>query len=132
MISDPCGSCGGQGVKQVRKKLRINIPAGVDTGTRLRVTGEGNAGPRGGPSGDLYVFLTVRNHPRLQRDGLNIFSEVMVSYLQAILGDTIEVETVDGSKSWTSPLEPSLARCSPCRTWAFPSSGIRWHGVISA
>ena len=96
VIADPCSSCGGQGVRQLRKKLRINIPAGVDTGTRLRVSGEGNAGLRGGPSGDLYVFLTVRSHPRLKRDGLNILSDVKVSYLQAILGDTIEVETVDG------------------------------------
>ena len=119
VISDPCGSCGGQGVKQVRKKLRINIPAGVDTGTRLRVTGEGNAGPRGGPSGDLYVFLTVRNHPRLQRDGLNIFSEVKVSYLQAILGDTIEVETVDGNKELDIP-----AGTQPGTVLTLPNLGI--------
>ena len=119
VISDPCGSCGGQGVKQVRKKLRINIPAGVDTGTRLRVTGEGNAGPRGGPSGDLYVFLTVRNHPRLQRDGLNIFSEVKVSYLQAILGDTIQVETVDGSKELDIP-----AGTQPGTVLTLPNLGI--------
>tara|TARA_Y100001968_G_scaffold158414_1_gene144838 strand:- start:7226 stop:8356 length:1131 start_codon:yes stop_codon:yes gene_type:complete len=96
VIADPCNTCGGQGVRQVRKKLRINIPAGVDTGTRLRVSGEGNAGLRGGPSGDLYVFIKVKNHSKLRRDGLTIHSEVNVSYLQAILGDTIEVETVDG------------------------------------
>ncbi len=104
VIADPCGSCGGQGVSQVRKKLRINIPAGVDTGTRLRVAGEGNAGLRGGPSGDLYVFLKVKNHPKLRRDGLTIFSEVHVSYLQAILGDTIEVETVDGPTKLDIPI----------------------------
>ena len=63
VISDPCGSCGGQGVKQVRKKLRINIPAGVDTGTRLRVTGEGNAGPRGGPSGDCLRSALAAGWP---------------------------------------------------------------------
>ena len=103
VIADPCNACGGQGVHQVRKKLRINIPAGVDTGTRLRVSGEGNAGLRGGPSGDLYVFLTVKSHPRLRRDGLNILSDVNVSYLQAILGDTIEVETVDGDTSMEIP-----------------------------
>ena len=103
VIADPCNACGGQGVHQVRKKLRINIPAGVDTGTRLRVSGEGNAGQRGGPSGDLYVFLTVKSHPRLRRDGLNILSDVNVSYLQAILGDTIEVETVDGDMSMEIP-----------------------------
>ena len=103
VIADPCGACGGQGVHQVRKKLRINIPAGVDTGTRLRVSGEGNAGPRGGPSGDLYVFLTVKSHPRMRRDGLNILSEVKVSYLQAILGDMIEVETVENAKELEIP-----------------------------
>ncbi len=102
-ISNPCQSCGGQGVKQVRKKLRINIPAGVDTGTRLRVSGEGNAGLKGGPSGDLYVFIKVKAHPRLKREGLNIHSEVHVSYLQAILGDSIEVDTVDGPTSLQIP-----------------------------
>tara|TARA_B100000214_G_scaffold373929_1_gene355372 strand:+ start:237 stop:1370 length:1134 start_codon:yes stop_codon:yes gene_type:complete len=96
MIANPCMPCGGKGLKQVRKKLRINIPAGVDTGTRLRVSGEGNAGPRGGPSGDLYVFIKVKNHSKLKREGLTIYSDINVSYLQAILGDTIEVETVDG------------------------------------
>ena len=103
VISDPCGACAGQGVRQVRKKLRINIPAGVDTGTRLRVAGEGNAGLRGGPSGDLYVFLTVKSHPQLRRDGITVLSEVNVSYLQAILGDIIEVDTVDGNTSLEIP-----------------------------
>jgi molecular chaperone DnaJ len=60
IIADPCTSCGGNGVKQVRKKLRINIPAGVDSGTKLRVSGEGNVGLKGGPPGDLYVFIKVK------------------------------------------------------------------------
>ena len=101
VIADPCSACGGQGLQQVRKKLRINIPAGVDSGTRLRVGQEGNAGQRGGPAGDLYVFLTVQAHTNLRRDGVTIHSEVSLNYLQAILGDTIEVETVDGQE----PLE---------------------------
>ena len=84
--------------------MRINIPAGVDTGTRLRVSGEGNAGMRGGPSGDLYVFLKVKNHPKLKRDGLTIHTEINVSYLQAILGDTIQVETVDGPTTLEIPI----------------------------
>ena len=103
VIADPCPACAGQGVRQVRKKLRINIPAGVDTGTRLRVAGEGNAGLRGGPSGDLYVFLSVKSHPQLRRDGITVLSEVNVSYLQAILGDIIEVDTVDGNTSLEIP-----------------------------
>ncbi len=96
IISDPCVNCGGNGVKQVRKKLRINIPPGVDSGTKLRVSGEGNAGLKGGPSGDLYVFIKVKKDPKLRRDGINIYSEISISYLQAILGDTVSIDTVDG------------------------------------
>jgi molecular chaperone DnaJ len=103
VIADPCSSCNGQGLNQVRKKLRINIPAGVDTGTRLRVSNEGNAGQRGGPAGDLYVFLSVQSQPGLRRDGTTIHSEITLNYLQAILGDTIEVETVDGNESLPIP-----------------------------
>ena len=103
VIADPCPACSGQGLQQVSKTLRINIPAGVDSGTRLRIASEGNAGQRGGPSGDLYVFLGVRPHPSLQREGQTVHSEVTLNYLQAILGDTIEVETVDGPESLPIP-----------------------------
>ena len=103
IIADPCSSCGGNGVKQVRKKLRINIPAGVDTGTKLRVSGEGNVGLKGGPPGDLYVFIKVKNDSKLRRDGVTIYSEITVSYLQAILGDTVEIITVDGKVNLKIP-----------------------------
>jgi molecular chaperone DnaJ len=103
VITDPCVSCGGNGVKQVRKKLRINIPAGVDTGTKLRVSGEGNVGLKGGPPGDLYVFIKVKNDSKLKRDGVTIYSEINVSYLQAILGDTVEIITVDGNVNLKIP-----------------------------
>ena len=103
IITDPCTSCGGNGVKQVRKKLRINIPAGVDSGTKLRVSGEGNVGLKGGPPGDLYVFIKVKNDTNLKREGINIYSEISVSYLQAILGDTIEIITVDGKVNLKIP-----------------------------
>jgi molecular chaperone DnaJ len=103
VIADPCSDCGGQGVQQVRKKLRINIPAGVDSGTRLRVTNEGNAGQRGGPPGDLFVVLFVQADPKLRRDGININSELTVSYLQAILGDRVQVDTVDGPQEYQIP-----------------------------
>ena len=102
-ISDPCINCGGNGVRQVRKKLRINIPPGVDTGTKLRVSGEGNAGLKGGPSGDLYVFLKVRNDSKLKREGINIYSEISISYLQAILGDNVVIDTVDGKVDLNIP-----------------------------
>jgi molecular chaperone DnaJ len=103
IIADPCVSCGGNGVKQVRKKLRINIPAGVDTGTKLRVSGEGNVGLKGGPPGDLYVFIKVKSDSKLKRDGVTIYSEISVSYLQAILGDTVEITTVDGNVNLKIP-----------------------------
>ena len=103
VIADPCSACGGQGLQQVSKTLRLNIPGGVDTNSRLRVAAEGNAGQRGGPAGDLYVVLNVRPHPSLRREGQTIHSEVTLSYLQAILGDTIEVETVDGEEHLEIP-----------------------------
>ena len=103
IISDPCSSCGGNGVKQVRKKLRINIPAGVDTGTKLRVSAEGNVGLKGGPPGDLYVFIKVKNDSKLKREGVTIYSEISVSYLQAILGDTVQIMTVDGKVNLKIP-----------------------------
>ncbi len=103
IITDPCTSCGGNGVKQVRKKLRINIPAGVDSGTKLRVSGEGNVGLKGGPPGDLYVFIKVKSDPNLKREGINIYSEISVSYLQAILGDTVDIMTVDGKVNLKIP-----------------------------
>jgi molecular chaperone DnaJ len=103
VIEDKCESCGGSGQKQEAKKLKITIPAGVDNGTRLRVSSEGDAGQRSGPSGDLYVYLFVNDDAKFRRDGINILSEVKISYLQAILGDKIEVETVDG------PIEVAIA-----------------------
>lgn len=96
MIEDKCDVCGGNGQKQETKKLKITIPPGVDSGTRLRVSGEGDAGQRSGPAGDLYVYLFVNDDPEFQRDGINVLSEIKVSYLQAILGCRLEVNTVDG------------------------------------
>jgi molecular chaperone DnaJ len=96
VVEDKCDSCDGKGAKQVTKKLKITIPAGVDNGTRLRISSEGDAGQRSGPPGDLYVYLFVAEDPEFQRDGINVLSEIKVSYLQAILGCRLEVETVDG------------------------------------
>jgi molecular chaperone DnaJ len=97
VIEDRCDVCGGSGQTQETKKLKITVPAGVDNGTRLRVSSEGNAGLRGGPAGDLYVYLFVSEDPVFKRDGINILSDLRVSYLQAILGCKLTVDTVDGS-----------------------------------
>lgn len=104
MIEEKCEVCSGNGQRQETKKLKITIPAGVDNGTRLRVSGEGDAGQRSGPSGDLYVYLFINDDPDFQRDGINVLSEVKVSYLQAILGSRIEVKTVDGEEELTIPV----------------------------
>lgn len=96
VIEDRCDVCGGSGQTQETKKLKITVPAGVDNGTRLRVSGEGDAGMRGGPAGDLYVYLFVSEDAAFKRDGIHILSDLRVSYLQAILGCKLQVETVDG------------------------------------
>jgi len=96
-VSTPCETCRGDGRKRASKKISLRVPPGVDTGSRLRVRGEGNAGRRGGEPGDIYVFISVKDHPKLRRDGVNIHSDVSISYVDAILGTTVEVLTVDGN-----------------------------------
>ncbi|HEY9795708.1 MAG TPA: molecular chaperone DnaJ [Leptolyngbyaceae cyanobacterium] len=103
VIEDKCEACGGAGRKQETKKLKITIPPGVDNGTRLRVSKEGDAGLRNGPPGDLYVYLFVEEDAEFHRDGINVLSEIKISYLQAILGCRLEVNTVDGPVELTIP-----------------------------
>ena len=97
MIDDPCGSCQGAGRVMKERTLSVDIPAGVEDGTRIRLAGEGEAGMRGGPSGDLYIFLSLKPHEFFQRDGADIFCKVPISMTTAALGGQIEVPTVDGS-----------------------------------
>ena len=98
-IKNPCKSCGGAGRTEKERSLSANIPAGVETGTRIRLSGEGEAGMRGGPTGDLYIFIETRDHPIFQRDGVNLFCRVPVSMITAALGGEVEVPTIDGGKS---------------------------------
>ncbi len=103
VIEDKCTTCGGAGRKQETKKLKITIPAGVDSGTRLRVPNEGDAGLKGGIPGDLYVYVLVESDPEFRRNGINIESEITISYLQAILGARLMVNTVDGEEALLIP-----------------------------
>ena len=103
IVEAKCDSCKGVGRRKETKKLKITIPPGVDNGTRLRVSGEGDAGSRNGPTGDLYVYLYVETDQKFVRDGINIKSEITVSYLQAILGCRIQVKTVDGDEELIIP-----------------------------
>ena len=103
VIEEKCDVCGGSGRKQETKKLKITIPAGVDNGMKLRVAREGDAGLKGGPPGDLFVYLTVETDAEFQREGNDIKSNISISYIQAILGCTIKVNTVDGQEDLTIP-----------------------------
>lgn len=96
MITDPCGSCHGQGRVEESKTLSVKVPAGVDTGDRIRLTGEGEAGAQGGPAGDLYVVVNVKPHDIFERDGRNLHCEVPISIVDATLGGELEVPTLDG------------------------------------
>jgi len=98
-IDTPCTACGGQGRATKDRSLSVNIPAGVEDGTRIRLSGEGEAGVQGGPSGDLYIFLSVSSHQLFQRDGADLHCRVPISMVTAAIGGEFEVPAIDGSKA---------------------------------
>ena len=95
-ITDPCSSCRGQGRVEKTKTLSVKVPPGVDTGDRIRLSGEGEAGPNGGPNGDLFVEMSVRQHPIFERDGKHLYCEVPITFSDAALGGELEVPTLEG------------------------------------
>jgi molecular chaperone DnaJ len=99
VIADPCVECRGAGRTTAARKLSVNIPSGIEDGTRIRLGGEGEAGLRGGPAGDLYIFLSIKPHEFFQRDGADIFCRVPVSVTTAALGGEFQVPTIDGGKT---------------------------------
>lgn len=103
IITDPCKTCGGHGKVQKTRSITVKIPPGVDTGSRLRVHGEGNPGAYGGPKGDLFIVINIPEHSFFQREGTEIFCEVPVSFPQAVLGAEIEVPTLDGTAKLKIP-----------------------------
>ena len=98
-IKDPCPKCSGQGRIVEERSLSVNIPAGIEDGTRIRLANEGEAGLRGGPSGDLYIFLSVKPHEFFQRDGADLYCKVPISMTTAALGGSFEVATLDGTQT---------------------------------
>ncbi len=98
-ITHPCSNCNGQGKKQASKRLSVTIPKGVDDGTRIRLSGKGEAGSRGGSNGDLYLFINVHSHELFKRSDENLFFECPVSIADAALGTSIEIPTIDGGKA---------------------------------
>ncbi len=109
-IKDPCGVCHGDGRVQETKTLSAKIPAGVDTGDRIRLSGEGEAGERGAPSGDLYIEVRVKEHAIFTRDGANLYCEVPISFVTACLGDAIQVPTLNGEVKLTIPAETQTGK----------------------
>jgi molecular chaperone DnaJ len=101
-ISNPCRPCSGTGRVRKERTLQVRIPAGVDEGTRIRLAGEGEAGLRGGPNGDLYIFLTIKPHKLFKRDGPHIYCRVPLPMVTAALGGDIEVPTIDGGRAKVS------------------------------
>ena len=99
IIKDPCTKCAGQGKITQERSLSVNIPAGIEDGTRIRLTGEGEAGVRGGPQGDLYIFISIKPHAFFQRDGADLYCKVPISMTTAALGGQFEVATLDGTQT---------------------------------
>ncbi len=103
IINQPCKNCRGSGREKVKKTVQIKIPAGVETGSRLRLRGEGEQGEFGGPKGDLYIFIHVQEHEFFQRSDDDIICKVPISFVQAALGDSIEVPTLTGTEKLKIP-----------------------------
>ncbi|MGD8385283.1 MAG: molecular chaperone DnaJ [Lysobacterales bacterium] len=109
-ITDPCTDCRGQGRVETTKTLSVKVPPGVDTGDRIRLSGEGEAGPEGGPPGDLFVQMSVRQHPIFERDGKNLYCEVPITIVDAALGGDLDVPTLDGRVKLKIPAETQTGK----------------------
>lgn len=128
-IKNPCRACGGAGRVERERSLSVNIPAGVETGTRIRLAGEGEAGLRGGPTGDLYIFIEVKEHAIFQRDGVQLFCRVPVTMTTAALGGEVEVPTIDGGSSRVKvPAGSQTARQMRLRGKGMPALRGGGHG----
>jgi len=127
MISDPCGKCNGHGRIEKHKTLSVKVPPGVDTGDRIRLSGEGEAGENGGPSGDLYVHMNVRPHKIFERDGVDLHCEVPVSFVAASLGGELEVPTLDGRVKLKIPPETQTGKSFRLRSKGVKA--VRGSGV---
>ncbi|TDG15174.1 molecular chaperone DnaJ [Seongchinamella unica] len=109
-ISDPCNTCHGQGRVEKTRTLSVKVPPGVDTGDRIRLSGEGEAGPHGGPAGDLFVQMSVKQHPIFERDGKHLYCEVPITFVDAALGGELEVPTLDGRVNLKIPPETQTGK----------------------
>ena len=127
-IGSPCNKCRGQGKVNVRRTMSVKIPAGVDTGSRIRLTGEGGDGVRNGPKGDLYVFISVKKHKFFQRNNTDIVCIVEISFVQAILGDVISIPTLKGEKDLKIPSGTQYGDTLRLRGEGVPSLRSKYPG----
>lgn len=130
IIKHPCLKCRGAGRVEKEKSLEIKIPAGVETGSRLRVNGEGESGTNGGPSGDLYVVIHVAEHETFERQGANLYSAVPISFAQAALGAEIKVKTLDGEEDLKIPAGTQTGTVFRIKSQGMPALGGRGRGDL--
>ncbi|BCJ88606.1 molecular chaperone DnaJ [Effusibacillus dendaii] len=128
IIKDPCNECRGEGKVKVRKRINVKIPAGVDTGNRIRISGGGEAGDKGAPPGDLYIVIYVQEHEFFERDGDDLFCRVPISFVQAALGDEIEVQTLDGKVKLRIPEGTQTGTSFRLRGKGMPQLNSSRHG----
>jgi molecular chaperone DnaJ len=130
IITKPCATCRGAGRVQKDKKLSVRIPAGIATGQRLRLNGEGEAGPGGGPAGDLYVVVHVQEHPFFQRDGNDLHCEIPLHFPTLALGGEIKIPTLDGSEAFTIPSGTETGTTFRVRGRGMPDVSGRGRGDL--
>jgi molecular chaperone DnaJ len=130
IIKNPCKNCRGAGRVEKEKTIEIKIPAGVETGSRLRVSGEGEAGLNGGPSGDLYVVIHVAEHDVFERQGANLYASVPISFAQAALGAEIQVKTLDGEETLKIPAGTQTGTVFRLKEHGMPNLGGRGRGDL--
>ncbi len=129
VISDPCIRCGGQGREQEQKTLSVKVPPGVDTGDRIRLAGQGEAGSRGGPPGDLYVQVEVLEHEIFNRNGEHLYCDVPISFVDAALGGELEIPTLDGRVNLKIPPETQTGKQFRLRGKGVDVTQVRGGGV---
>jgi molecular chaperone DnaJ len=127
-ITDPCPKCKGHGKVQIPSEISVKIPAGVDTGSRLKMSGEGEPGAYGGPNGDLYIVIHVKPHEIFHRDGLDVYSELKLTFPQAVLGTEVEVPTLDGLHKLKVSPSTQPGTSMRIRGKGFPRLGKRSRG----
>jgi molecular chaperone DnaJ len=130
VITKPCTTCRGAGRIQQEKKLSVRIPAGIATGQRLRLSGEGEAGPGGGPSGDLYVVIHVQEHPFFQRDGNDLYCEIPLNFTTLALGAEIQIPTLDGKEPFSIPAGTQTGSTFRIRGQGMPDVSGRGRGDL--